>query len=351
MQYFIPAWYQDNDWKRDEQFWYRSRKVTEFDDTVKQIQLFFRKHVAPFEILVLGYFPDFRHFLHRQGVFHAPYWSCFDAMQGISAKQMKPFSFHDLSWPDDIEFIYSPFAVIVKRKNEKYAQIEFAEDGNMFRVDQYKNGRIYCRNNYDDRGFMSSQIVFQNGREYREQYFDEDGVWKFARFADDGHVVINPKNNWYYSSLNGTKEKVSYSKASYSGIAEVIEEVLSENLRNNPDSDIFIAAMHPLHSRVLADTIGAKKLVLSFFARRLEENGINEDDEKLIRRADYIVVDQKDTEKTLWKCSAASGKKIREITPYDSREETSDSLKLHVQNVLLSTDQMELEDYNRVIVL
>lgn len=43
MQYFIPAWYKDNDWKENEQVWYRSRTVTEFDDTVKQIQLFLEK--------------------------------------------------------------------------------------------------------------------------------------------------------------------------------------------------------------------------------------------------------------------------------------------------------------------
>ena len=43
MLYFIPAWYQQDDWKESEEVWYRSRTVTEFDDTVKQIQLFFRK--------------------------------------------------------------------------------------------------------------------------------------------------------------------------------------------------------------------------------------------------------------------------------------------------------------------
>ena len=113
MQYFIPAWYQNGDWKENEQVWYRSRTVTEFDDTVKQIQLFFRKKAAPFKIMQLGFSPNFRHFLHRQGVYHVPYWSCFDAMQGIASDRTVLFSFHDLSWPDDVEFIYSPFAVIV----------------------------------------------------------------------------------------------------------------------------------------------------------------------------------------------------------------------------------------------
>lgn len=76
MQYFIPAWYQENDWRENEQVWYRSRTVTEFDDTVKQVQLFFRRKVAPLEVVLLSFSPNFRHFLHRQGVYHVPYWSC-----------------------------------------------------------------------------------------------------------------------------------------------------------------------------------------------------------------------------------------------------------------------------------
>lgn len=42
MLYFIPAWYAQDEWKEDEQFWHRRRMKTEIDDTVKQIQLFWR---------------------------------------------------------------------------------------------------------------------------------------------------------------------------------------------------------------------------------------------------------------------------------------------------------------------
>ena len=60
---------------------------TEFDDTVKQIQLFHRNKVYPYQILLLSFSPNFRHFLHRQGVYHAPYWSCFDAIQEVKRKK------------------------------------------------------------------------------------------------------------------------------------------------------------------------------------------------------------------------------------------------------------------------
>ena len=129
MLYFIPAWYLKNEWKEDEQFWYRRRMKTETDDTVKQIQLFQRNSICEYKILLLSYAPNFRHFLHRQGVFRVPYWSVFDAIQEVRRKKQAILSFHSLNWPRDIEFIYTPFSIIAMLNQERYAQIEFGEIG------------------------------------------------------------------------------------------------------------------------------------------------------------------------------------------------------------------------------
>ena len=96
MLYFIPAWYQKNEWKELEQSWHTRRMHTEFDDTVKQVQMFHRSGMRDFKILLLSHTPNFRHFLHRQGVYHAPYWSAFDAIQEVRRKKAAVFSFHNL---------------------------------------------------------------------------------------------------------------------------------------------------------------------------------------------------------------------------------------------------------------
>lgn len=127
MLYFIPAWYLKNDWKEDEQFWYRRRMKTETDDTVKQVQLFQRNLIYENKILLLSYAPNFRHFLHRQSVFRVPYWSVFDAIQEVGRKKQAVLSFHNLKWPRDIEFIYTPFSIIAMLNHERYAKIEFGE--------------------------------------------------------------------------------------------------------------------------------------------------------------------------------------------------------------------------------
>lgn len=193
MLYFIPAWYQKDQWCESEQKWYVRRMQTEFDDTVKQLQLFHRNGVWPCRILLPGYAPNFRHFLHRQGLYRASYWSCFDAVQEVRRKKAVPLSFHNMKWPPHTEFIYTMFAVSAMREGKKYAQIEFGEDGNPIQIDLYENGRLHRRNLYDDRGFLSSTILFrENEAPWRQDYLMENGVWKLRHFLDDGHVEVNP---------------------------------------------------------------------------------------------------------------------------------------------------------------
>ena len=202
MFYFIPAWYSKNEWRENEQFWHKRRMQTETDDTVKQIQLFQRNSICDYKILLLSYAPNFRHFLHRQSAFRVPYWSVFDAIQEVRRKKQAILSFHDLNWPDDIEFLYTPFSIIAMLGHERYAQIEFGEYGNPIQVDLYREGQVNRKNIYDDRGFVSCTSVYENGRKAYDQYLTEKGVWKLCHFAD-GHVVVNPRSNQYLISRWG----------------------------------------------------------------------------------------------------------------------------------------------------
>ena len=173
MLYFIPAWYQTDSWSEQEQIWYNNLTHTEFDDTVKQVQLFHRNRIVPFEILLLSYAPNFRHFLHRQGVFRAPYWSCFDAIQEVTTQSMRVFSFYDLAWPEHVRFEYTPFAVVAFLEDKKFAQVDFGESGNPIRVDMFQENKLCRRNIYDDRGFLSSSIVFEGDSQKYQDFLTQ----------------------------------------------------------------------------------------------------------------------------------------------------------------------------------
>lgn len=337
MLYFIPAWYQKNKWCENEQNWHVRRMHTEFDDTVKHIQLFHRSSAFPFQIMLLSFAPNFRHFLHRQSVYHAPYWSCFDAIQEIRRKQARILSFHSLNWPKNIEFIYTPFVVVAMLHGEKYAQIEFGEDGNPIEIVMYQNEKIQRRNIYDDRGFVSSTIIYENAVPIYQDYLTEKGIWKLRQFFDDNHVEINQKVPNYLLSYEGEEYVKRFSRTRYTGLEEVIFEVLDAYVHMTNSKDVFCVAMHTLHAERLKETLKDKKKILSFFENRYDLN-MHAEHIDMIKSADYIITD---SQENISRIEAALGTRlsnITDITPFDSRVDFGISQQLNVQKILVPVD-------------
>ena len=340
MLHFIPAWYQQNNWRENEQYWYSRRLKTEFDDTVKHIQLFHRSKTYPFQIMLLGYAPNFRHFLHRQSVFHAPYWSCFDAIQEVKRKKVKMFSVHNLNWPKHIEFVYTMFAMVAMLDDKKYAQVEFAEDGNLIQVDIYQNEKLSRRNIYDDRGFVSGTIIFDEGGPVYQDYLTDKGVWKVREYVNDKHVEVNPKSNTYLLEYKGVEYTKTFSKSNYDNMGQVIQEVLSSYLELLDADDMFCVAMHQLHNDLIRNVLGEKKLILSFFGDRYNMEQKPEEMD-ILRFADYAIADSRENYKKIEKATANYNTQIINITPFDTRVDFGISQQMNVQKILVPVDGMD----------
>lgn len=348
MLYFIPAWYQQNQWNENEQYWYARRMHTEFDDTVKHVQLFHRSKVCPFKILLLSFAPNLRHFLHRQGVFRAPYWSCFDAIQEVRRKKVRMFSFHNLNWPEHIEFMYTPFALVALLRGKKYAQVEFGEDGNPIQVDIYKEGILNRRNIYDDRGFVSSTIVYENGVAVYQDYLTDTGVWKLRVFLNDGHVEVNPKSNTYLLEYDDGEEVGIFLQSSYLNMEQVITEVFAAYVKHLEKESIFCVAMHDLHMELVKGTLRNHRQILSFYENRYDLKNY-ERDKQMLEVADYIITDTQENLKQLQRKFHKNDLRITDITPFDSRVDFGISQQLKVQKILVPVDGLEDARYEELV--
>ena len=340
MLHFIPAWYQGDSWSENEQKWYVRREHTEFDDTVKQMQLFHRNQVYPYQIMLLGFTPNFRHFLHRQSVYHAPYWSCFDAIQEIRRKKAAILSFHNLNWPEHVEFVYTPFVIMAMLSGKKYAKLEFGEDGNLIQIDMYQNDIICRRNLYDDRGFVSSSIVYDEGKPIYQDYLMESGTIKMRVFVLDGHVEVNASCPQYLLQFQNQCSSHNLLKLRYDSLQEVIHEVLEAYLKLTDQRDMFCVAMHHRHTQLLYKALADRKMILSFFENRYDITQYTEAVET-IRRADYIIADSGDSAEFIREYTGILPNRIKDITPYDSRVDFGISQQLTVQKILVPIDGME----------
>lgn len=344
MIYFISAWYNGDDWKEREEPWYIAKHISEFDDTIKQVQLFSRNNLYPYKIILLSYAPNFRHFLHRQSIFRAEYWSVFDQMQCIESKTQRPFLVKDVPWPDGVEFIESPFFIIVRKDGEKYARISFGDDGNMLTIEYYETDVISRIEHFDDRGFISMMEIYEDGKALYEQYLDEEGVWKFNRYLSDGHVEINPVSN-YFLWPEGKKE---YKHLSYDNIVNMIEEVLIRYVNRTDDQDIFCVAMDKLHTELMARILRKRKTILSFFEGRtsLMKNDLMQ---RFLQDAGYIVTDTRENADLLRRTMGRAYPRMISITPYDSRVDHGISMEFPYQNILVMADDLEKEQLNELL--
>jgi len=384
MLYFIPAWYKQNMWCENEQQWYKRRLKSEFDETIKQITLFHRNVDRPYRILALGYSPNFRHFLHRQGMYRSKYWSCFDAIAQVRRKKVAVLSYHDIKWPKGLEFVYSPFSIIALQGDMKYAQVEFGEDGNPISIDMFEDGKICRRNYYDDRGFVSSTVIYENGIEQYQDFLMENGIWKIREYKNDGHVVVNqtcPNYDVVPDAKNGKAGEpveMRFTKAEYDSLEAVIEEVFASYVNLTRQNDNFFVAMHPLHIRVAEHVLKGKRVIATFFENRFDFTQTSlvadflEHAEKIITDSDYttklIMTNLSGSNDINSDLQAGSAQEtgeiaadkisvnsepvrlhITDIPPYDTRMDFGISSQLRVQNILVPVDGLTEDTFAWII--
>ena len=384
MLYFIPAWYKQNMWCENEQQWYKRRLKSEFDETIKQITLFHRNVDRPYRILALGYSPNFRHFLHRQGMYRSKYWSCFDAIAQVRRKKVAVLSYHDIKWPKGLEFVYSPFSIIALQGDIKYAQVEFGEDGNPISIDMFEDGKICRRNYYDDRGFVSSTVIYESGIEQYQDFLMENGIWKIREYKNDGHVVVNqtcPDYDVVPDAKNGKAGEpveMRFSKAEYDSLEAVIEEVFASYVNLTRQNDNFFVAMHPLHIRVAEHVLKGKRVIATFFENRFDFTQTSQAAD-FLEHAENIITDSNYTTKLIMKnlsgsndinsdLQAGSAQEtgemaadkisvnsepvrlhITDIPPYDTRMDFGISSQLRVQNILVPVDGLTEDAFAWII--
>lgn len=185
MYYFIPSWSgsEKRVWHRDIIPWYRSMQRLEFDDTIHQIRIFQSENL-PVKLLLQAYMPHARYFLHRQDIFETEYYSVFDEIQAVESNDMQVLQIKDLEWEVDCEFIYTPFLIIVHRQGQLYAHVEFGVEGFISFIKFFKDDQLEKLNIFDDRGFVSSIVYYEDGQEIYQDYLNPNGDWRIREYLN-----------------------------------------------------------------------------------------------------------------------------------------------------------------------
>lgn len=299
--------------------------------------------------------------LDEKPVIYQTIWDmpCFDAIAQVRRKKVAVLSYHDIKWPKGLEFVYSPFSIIALQGDVKYAQVEFGEDGNPISIDMFEDGKICRRNYYDDRGFVSSTVIYENGIEQYQDFLMENGIWKIREYKNDGHVVVNQTCPDYdvvpdaKSGKAGEPVEMRFTKAEYDSLEAVIEEVFASYVNLTRQGDSFFVAMHPLHIRVAEHVLKGKRVIATFFENRFDftQTSLAAD---FLEHAENIITDSDYTTKLIMANLGAVNNKpfrlhITDIPPYDTRMDFGISSQLRVQNILVPVDGLTEDAFAQII--
>ena len=230
MYSFIPSWYEGTgEWHAHITPWYQKAQSYEFDDTVNQLRMF-RDAGEETELLCLAFFPNLRRFLHRQNLYPIAYWSVFDEMQNITLRTPAVFSYLELPWPEDVEWVYLPSRAVAIRREQTYADVEFTEDGTLCWVEYYEKGEAVRRDLYDDRGFCSSSVFFRDHEKLRQEYYDAQGKLRFTLNCTTGGVQVSEN------------ARGDFKRRFYPFPKEMIREKLEAFLMRHPDREAVVIA-------------------------------------------------------------------------------------------------------------
>lgn len=327
MYYFIPSWYaSDESWKMPVSEWYRVGKESEFDDTINHISMF-RSEGVKAEIISLGYGPQARYFLHRQGIWPISNWNIFDRLQSISGDTPCSFSYRDLNWPENIEWVFTPFIVAGYVDGELYTEVEFGQHGNLLLINLFSEGKI-CETLYiDDRGFLSS-IMKWNGIKPGEQlFYNRKGELQFTVKYPEKSVVVE-RSSEYRTRRNN-----------YAVIDDLIKEVLKAKMSQlNVKKDVVHIAADERHNRMVMEAAKGCVMVMSFYGDRYNiEN--KESLKKDTQDASLIITDTEQLASRINE-KVNVGSRIMDISPFDTRLSLGKSQQIRELKVFFPQDGM-----------
>ena len=259
MFYFVPSWYrQDRKWYSTTLPFYYVSKNMMFDDAVNLLRMFQQSGEAN-TTLILNYSPHIRTFLYQQRILPETVWNLFDTIQSLTDVSVRKIRLEDIKWPQGVEFFYTPFMIEVYLNQEHYAKINFSQTGNFFDITYFESGQTNHQLIFDDRGFVSSIIYFENDQPYYQDYLNLQGTWQFREFlgTENHQVLINPE------------AQATFAKEVYRDIEELINEKLDQYLTSSlTKDDTIVISSDVQHNHFFQKVKENHHVILSFFGDR-----------------------------------------------------------------------------------
>lgn len=177
-------------------------------------------------LLLLNEAPGLRYQLNVNGLYGMPWWSVFDAIQGISLQEGLPFDPADVPIPNGSDLIYKDSETLVIQGDRLVGTIFRRLNTGVWDVWWRTKDGGQQVDQYDDRGFVSTRTWLDaNQQVIKKEWLDITGEW-VLRQTDK--VVIAPR----------VRDRFDYSE--YPDVINVVGEYLAKYLAATNENNTLI---------------------------------------------------------------------------------------------------------------
>ncbi|KXT62831.1 accessory Sec system protein Asp1 [Lactococcus sp. DD01] len=316
MIYFVPAWNK------------KIQSGMSTDDLMGQIQSFMSSNVD-YKILISDYMPELRYFLHRYDLLESNYVSIFDELQTIKHVEQKSLTLKDLNFPDTATFSYTPFNILVYQEEALSGQITLGEASYISEVTYISGGKVTLVEIYDDRGFISSRDIYEDGNFCYKEYLNQQEHWVIRTYKDATCEV-----NEEYSA--GLRQRY------YESLEEIKFEKLESYYEQLGADDSIIVSLTEKNLPYFQKSKVLPKMTLSLFGNRLSSKTKTQKElEEVTGQCFAVIVDSNQNMQKVKEFTEES--KIHRISPYDTRFELSRSHELKEEVIYFDSRDMTEE--------
>lgn len=183
----------------------------------------FQIGAKPFKVLITNFISNLHYLLNENQLTNIEYWSVWDSILGIQQNTGIPLGIDDLNLPNDVELVYSKYAVSVYHNQQYFAEIRpnptgFVEEVKFFN----ENGTVRQIDTYDDRGFeIRSQTYTPENKISTTKWYNEAGKTVVQYDADE----LEP--------VSILAEQQRFNKQKYASVAELTTEFLERLLKKD----------------------------------------------------------------------------------------------------------------------
>ncbi|SDB46390.1 accessory secretory protein Asp1 [Streptococcus henryi] len=339
MIYFIPAWYnQRRTWYFNSRPWSQEQKLVRFDDISSHFERF-SSAGEKCQLIVNNYEPQLRYFMHRLEILERNFINVFDIIQDLNTikKEQGQVDFYtQFPWPEGIEFINTPFSVLGYLNGKLYAQIEFGDSGQLFWITIFENNLPSLRYIFDDRGFISSKLVYdQSGKYHYQDYYNGEEEWQIREFFPPygNHVEV------------AEEARERFLKSRYETMTDLVFEVerLILDQNDEPDDIIFLAE-DDRHTGPILEMKSRKKVIYSFFQGR-NSHDISPEVQQHLQNVDSVIANSESLRKSLQEYTNVP---VKKIPLFDARLDLGKSRQMKELIVYFRLDGLRKSSYQAV---